>query len=370
MNCSPGLKADAMARRRIPAGEIGSIQITKLKGGVYRARARARDDADALHQLRAGAETEVEARAEIQRRANWLGSTSYTGLTRDNTIDEACLAWVESVRVRAQTGSLSYSTFESYEATTRLTIIPRCGGITLGALTVGRCGRIIQGILLEKSLSAARRARSVLGLVCGCAVRDDAIPSNPVRDVQRLPQSPKKTSILTPDQVTGVRGLMESWRENSGMGPRPNYRALIDGMDIMLGTSARIGECLGLRRRDVDMTTAPPTLSINGTIVQNREQGVRRKDSTKRTRQIRRVALPVMAAVAARRRLALAGKGPDALLCATKSGAPLSVSNDERLLCAFIDDNRDELITRANYVVRAEQVDPITVDILDEILGN
>ncbi len=401
-----------MARRSIPAGEIGSIQITRLKGGVYRARARARDDAGKLHQLRAVAGTEAEARVEIQRRADRLGSTGYTGLTRDNTIEEACLAWVESIRVRAQTGSLSYSTFESYEATARLTIIPRCGGITLGALTVGRCDRIIQGILLEQSLSAARRARSVLGLVCGYAVRDDAIPSNPVRDVQRLPQPPKKTSILTPDQVAGVRGLMERWREHSGMGPRPNYRALIDGMDIMLGTSARIGECLGLRRRDVDMTTAPPTLSINGTIVQNREQGVRRKDSPKRTRQIRRVALPAMAAAAVRRRLALAGKGTDALLFATKNGAPLSVSNYERLLRTFINDNRDALIelgvevdeysthiyrrtvatlvernagitlasrllghaneqiTRASYVVTAEQVDPITVDILDEVLGS
>jgi hypothetical protein len=58
----------------------------------------------------------------------------------------------------------------------RTTLLPQCGGITLGALTVGRCGRIIQAILTQRSVSAARRARSVLGLICGFAIRDDAIP--------------------------------------------------------------------------------------------------------------------------------------------------------------------------------------------------
>jgi integrase len=204
---------------------------------------------------------------------------------------------------------------------------------------------------------------------------------------------------------------MTHWRENEGMGPRPNWRALVDGMDIMLGTSARVGECIGLRRCDVNMTTAPPTILIDGTIVQNKTQGITRKDAPKRTRQRRRVALPALAADAARRRLALAGPGPDALLFPTKTGRPMSVSNYERLLRSFIDDNREELvrlgvdvdgysthiyrrttatlveraagitlasrllghaneqITRTSYVVTAEQVDPVTVDILDSILG-
>lgn len=89
----------------------------------------------------------------------------------------------------------------------------------------------------------------------------------------------------------------------------------------------------------------------------------------------------------------------------------MSVSNFERLLRSFVDDNRDALtamgvdpdcysthiyrrtvatlveqaagitlasrllghaneqITRASYVVSAEQVDPVTVDILDAVLG-
>lgn len=104
------------------------------------------------------------------------------------------------------------------------------------------------------------------------------------------------------------------------MGPRPNWRVLVDGMEIMLGTSARIGECLGLRRCDVDVTTSPPTILINGTVTQKKPQGIRRKNTPKRARQRRRVALPARAADAVRRWLSLAGPAADALLFANQHG--------------------------------------------------
>lgn len=400
-----------MPRPPIPAGEIGKIQIVQTADGRYRARARARDNAGEIRQARVTGRTADEARARLMRNLARYGVAGITDPSPASTVEEACNAWLRSVRARAATGSLSHSTFESYESTVRLTIAPRCGGVTLDALTAGRCDRIIQLILLEQSLSSARRARSVLGLVCGYAVRDEALPRNPVRDVQRLPRPAKKTFVLSPEQIIAIRDLMEHWRESGGMGPRPNFRALADGMDIMLGTSARIGECLALRRCDVDLTSAPPTLSINGTIVQNSAQGIFRKDSPKHSRQRRRIALPAMAASALRRRLALAPSGESALLFQTSTGRPMSVSNYERLLRSFIDDNRESLAhigvdvekysthayrrtvatqverragitlasrllghaseqtTRSSYVVSCENVDASTADIMGQILG-
>lgn len=101
----------------------------------------------------------------------------------------------------------------------RLVLKPACGGIALDQLTVGRADRIIQSIFQGGSLSKARRARAVLGLICGYAVRDDAIPRNPVRDVQRLPMPEKKTSVLTATQVSAIRDLMHRWRATGGPGP-------------------------------------------------------------------------------------------------------------------------------------------------------
>ncbi|MHA7986287.1 hypothetical protein ACX9R5_10815 [Rathayibacter sp. CAU 1779] len=160
-----------MARTAIRAGELGTVQITRLARGRYRARARTRDDAGELHQIVAVAATEESARLALKRKAEILSSTLLAGLTPDSTIAEAAAAWLQQIHARAIAGSLSFSTYESYETTARCLLVPRCGGITLDALTVGRCDRIIQAILLGRSVSAVRRARAVLGLICGYAVR-------------------------------------------------------------------------------------------------------------------------------------------------------------------------------------------------------
>ena len=331
-----------MSRPRIPAGEVGAVQITKLADGRYRARGRMRDDAGELHQPRASADTEAGALAELRQAAAQLTSNGEGALTGASTIAVAADAWLAHVTGRAEAGGRP-PTPESYETTVRLILKPACGGIALDQLTVGRADRIIQGIFQGGSLSKARRARAVLGLICGYAVRDDAIPRSPVRDVQRLPMPEKKTSVLTAAQVSAIRDLMHRWRATGGPGPRPNYRALIDGMDIMLGTSARVVECIGLRRKDVDMTSSPPTLLVDGTIVHTKKQGLHRKNAPKRARQRRRIALPAMAATAVRGRLTVAGPGEDAYLFPTSTGRPMSVSNYERLLRTFVEDNRAAL---------------------------
>ncbi|TFC86952.1 tyrosine-type recombinase/integrase [Cryobacterium sp. TMT3-29-2] len=400
-----------MGKPQIPAGELGKIGVKRLPSGRYRARASTRDDSGALHRLGATAEIEERARTEVGRQAMALSTGGFGSLAPSNTVADAVELWLPQILTRAKTGSLTYSTYESYETTARLVILPRCGGVQLDRLTVGRCDRILQKILEEESILKARHARADLSLICGYAVRDDAMGANPVRDVQRLPTTPKKESTLTTVQITTIRKLMQQWRITREDGPRPNYRILIDGMEIMLGTSIRIGECLGLRRCDVDMTTLPPTLVVNGTIVSTKAEGIHRKASPKRSRQRRSIALPSMAAAAVRRRLALADPDPEASLFATKSGHSLSVSNYERLLRSLIADERANLVklgvdvdeytthiyrrtaatlieraagitlasrllghaneqtTRNSYIVTADLVDPVTAEILDAVLG-
>ncbi|WP_241987663.1 site-specific integrase [Cryobacterium sp. TMT1-66-1] len=390
---------------------MGAIDVRRLTSGRFRARASSHDDSGALHRIAVTAATWDEAVAEVHRQAGAMATGGAGALSPSSTIADAVELWLSQVLTRAKAGSLSYSTYESYETTARVIIVPRCGGVRLERLTVGRCDRILQRILEEETISKARRARAVLSLLCGYAVRDDAMPQNPVRDVQRLPMSPRKESALTPAQITGIRQRMQVWRFTRNDGPRPNYRALIDGMDIMIGTSLRVGECIGLRRCDVDMTTLPPTLIVNGTIVSNKAQGTHRKNSPKRSRQRRSIALPSMAAAAVRRRLALAEPDSEGFLFPTKTGRSLSVSNYERLLRAFVGDERSHLVglgvdideytthiyrrtaatlieraagitlasrllghaneqtTRNSYVVTADMVDPVTAEILDEVLG-
>lgn len=167
-----------MARPRKSAGELGTVQTTHLANGRYRARARVRDDAGKLHQLQAGGVTEAEAREALERKVAQLSTGGASMLTPESTIADACAAWLPTVHARAEAGGLSFSTYESYETTARLTVIPVCGGIELRHFTAGRCDRVLQRLSAERSPSAARRARSVLSLVCGLAVRDEAIVHN------------------------------------------------------------------------------------------------------------------------------------------------------------------------------------------------
>lgn len=153
-----------MARPKIAAGEVGQVQVTQLANGKWRARARMRDDSGELVQLRAEAATEDAAREELLSRAKTLTTHTKAIVTAVSTIAEAAEAWLPTVKVRAENGTLSWSTYENYETTVRLTLVPVCGGVTLEALTVGRCDRVIQNLLADRGVSAARKARSVLSL--------------------------------------------------------------------------------------------------------------------------------------------------------------------------------------------------------------
>jgi integrase len=397
-----------MPRPRTRAGELGSIQLTTLANGRIRARLHMRDDAGAPHHPQATGATEAEAIANVRRRAAELSTGASEEMCADTTVAQACSVWLAEVRAA---GRIEVSSVEAYEDTVRLIVVPTCGALRLEELTVGRCDRIVRKVLDARSASAARKLRGVLSQVCGSAVRQGALATNPIRDIQKLPNSPKKKSYLAPEQIAVVRKLIHAWRaDGTPGGPRPDVAKLEDGMDIMIGTSARIGETVALRRMDVDVTTNPPTVLINGTLTQTRQNGLSRKASPKRERQTRRVALPSFAAAAVRRRLAAAEKGPGSYLFATQSGRPYSVSNYERLLRTFVDDNEqalgeagiavdqfsshifrrtaatlveavagitlasrllghaNEAITRASYVVTAEQVDPATAVILDAAL--
>ncbi|TFC25612.1 integrase [Cryobacterium sp. TMT1-3] len=400
-----------MPRRRMRAGEVGTIRLVVLANGQIQAHARMRDEFGTLHRLKGTRATEVEARRALDDQAELLrnGMTGLS-LTAYSTIAEAAMVFLDDKR---RSGTVEISTIETYEFSVNNVIIPECGDLLLTDLTVLRCNRILQHIRETKSLSAARKARSMFSQICATGIEHGVLAFNPVRDARALPLSPKKESALTPGQLEIVRALMRSWRSGGDhFGPRPNARLLENAMWIMVGTSARIGEVLALRRCDVDVTANPPTLLIAGTITQTRAEGLRRKPSPKRSRQKRRIALPSFAATAIRRQLSEASRDKEAYLFATKTGEPRSVSNVERLLRTFVADNEtalevagievrefsthifrrtaatliesvagitlasrllghsNEQVTRASYVVSAELVDPITAQIMDDALGS
>jgi integrase len=185
-------------------------------------------------------------------------------------------------------------------------------------------------------------------------------------------------------------------------GPNPDGQ-LSAIIEVMLGTSARIGEALAIRRSDVKIAGPVPTVTLTGAIVWDKDKGYYRQDHPKTARSVRTVALPGFTAAAIRQRLAtMEGRTPDALLFTSRNNTPLSMNNVRRQLRAAMTwagiecvtphlfrrtvatavnesadinlaaellGHTDPRITIKHYVHRDTMVNPATAALLDKAFG-
>ncbi|WP_241976799.1 site-specific integrase [Cryobacterium sp. TMT2-4] len=197
-----------------------------------------------------------------------------------------------------------------------------------------------------------------------------------------------------------IRAAIAQWESAADhiSGPKPDGQlgAIIE---VMLGTSARIGEVLAIRRRDIDITSAIPSIRLAGTIISRNGEQTFRQDHPKTAKSRRVVALPTFTADAVRRRLANAGSmGLDELLFQSRDGTPLATANVRRQLrhvlggagiegvtphmfrrtvaiavnananielAAELLGHTDTKITVQHYIQRSELVNPATAALLD-----
>lgn len=150
------------------AGEVGTIRVVVLANGQIQADARMRDKFGALCRLKVLRATEEEARRALDEQSDLVRNDS-TGptLSAYSTIAEARAVFLDDKR-RSQT--VEVSTIETYEFSVNNVIIPECGNLLLTDLSVLRCNRILQHIRDTKSLSAARKARSMFSQICATGI--------------------------------------------------------------------------------------------------------------------------------------------------------------------------------------------------------
>lgn len=205
-----------MARQKLRAGELGAVQVMELPSGRFQARARLCDEVGKLHQLKASGTSAALAETALREKADAvLNDSGGPTLSKEATITEAAVVFLYD---KGRSGTVEDSTMESYEASVRNVITPACGDLLLRDFTVRRCNRILADIREQRSLAAARKARSVLSLICQTGIEYDILAFNPVRDARRLPLPEKKTSVLTPEQLLLVQPLSAPGGRTRGMG--------------------------------------------------------------------------------------------------------------------------------------------------------
>jgi integrase len=255
--------------------------LAKANGSVE-ARARYRDWDGKRREVQATAKTERAAERILKAKLadRTLAQPTSGELTPDSLLAELGEYWLEDLRAE---GRVMRRTFENYEWVLRKVVLPVFGDLAPREIGVARCDRFVKG-LARKSYSRARQARNVLRSALGLAVGHEVIPRNPVDGIARLHKPAHVPDAMTPAEVGAVRFAVGYWELGlSRSGPRPDGQLSVI-IEVMLGTSARIGEALALRVCDVDLDSAPPSIRIAGTIASVKSKTAYRQDHPKTPR--------------------------------------------------------------------------------------
>jgi len=387
-----------MSRPRLTIGTFGDIATRATPSGRFEARTRYRDWDGHTRLVQATGDTARAAERALKGKLaeRSLLQRTNTSLTPDSSFAQLAAYWLEDVDMENR---ISRTTRNLYERNMRTLVLPALGNLTLREIGVARCDHFVKQ-MARLSYSRAKQARVVLRLALELAVRHEILPSNPMDHVSRLYREPHIPDALTSIEVNEIRAAIARWEAGANhiSGPRPDGQlgAIIE---VMLGTSARIGEVLAIRRRDVDVTGAMPSIRLAGTIVSRNGEQTFRQDHPKTAKSRRVVALPSFTADAVRRRIATGDDlEPDSLLFQSRDGTPLTTTNVRRQLrrvlegagitgvtphlfrrtvATAVNDNgsvelaaellghTDTKITVQHYIRRSEQVNPATAALLD-----
>ncbi|WOQ68624.1 site-specific integrase [Microbacterium limosum] len=389
-----------MARPRTPLGTFGQIRFESKENGQIRAVARFRDNDGRLRKVSATADTQKAAENKLKtilavRAEAAIGQGE---LTADSSFRQLVEVWLADLDLD---GVISSRTRTLYEWNMRNLVLPALENYALREISVRMIDQLVKTLKATKSYSSAKQARTVLSLAFGLAVRYDAMRSNPVRDIARLRKPASQAMALRIEQVEAIRSAVSSWRRDPGHSGPPPDGQLEQIIEVMLGTSARIGEVLAIRKCDVNVTVTPATVRICGTIISEKGTPTHRQDHPKTAKSTRVVAVPGFAAEALRVRLvATSGADAEHLLFFTRNGTPFTTNNVRRRLgtalsaagiegvtphafrrtvatvldrasgpelAAEMLGHTSSKITLQHYIEPDEAVNPVTADILESL---
>jgi integrase len=180
------------------------------------------------------------------------------------------------IRQCREDGELAPKSVDTYEATLD-TVRPRLADIRVGEAMPGLLDEILRGIRRDHGATRERHTKVALNSVLTDAVMSGAIAANPVRELgtrrrRKADKKPRGAPALGVEQVRALlKGVIESEVCVS--------KDLRDPVILLAATGLRRSELLALRWQDVDLDDR--VLSVNGSVVRVKGQGLLRQDRTK-----------------------------------------------------------------------------------------
>jgi integrase len=289
-----------MGRPRLPVGNHGNIRV-KPKNGAWVASTYVRDGDGRRREIRREGRTKSAAMNALQDALGERPGFGGGDLGRDSTIAQTATLWFAQLERQVATGERAPNTLRIYDSIYREHVREAVGELRLHEATVSRLDAFIVSMRANHGASLTKTARTVLNGILGYAVRNGAIPRNPMSDVSRVAGAQTRVPrAMSPAE-------REQWLQLMQADLLALKHDIPDLTRFLLGTGARIGECLAATFADVDLMEE--TIRIDHGLVRVKGKGlVRSKTKTPSSRRTLR--LPLATVRMLERRLAMLGEGP------------------------------------------------------------
>src|SRR6476661_9187298 len=172
----------SMGRPPLDLGTHGRFR-TYRAGSVWRSRCYVRDYDGVVRECertgRSAAAAERALGKALRDRARVDADADITAETRLAVVAEA---WFTDFQRKDR----SPTTLQAYRDRTDKQIVPALGNIRMRELTVGLLDRHLRAVEAKSGPAMAKQTKTVLGQICGLAVRHDVIVTNPIRDASPI----------------------------------------------------------------------------------------------------------------------------------------------------------------------------------------
>ncbi|MEN3221953.1 site-specific integrase [Mycolicibacterium porcinum] len=322
-----------MPRQRMAPGEHGRIteHVEKFKDEA--GKNQKRYIASVYVRLHSGRLREREAtsyssgedarRMLLRRIKTELETTAPAGvISSRTTLSELFEAWVSA---KVTEDGIKPQSEAQYRQVWRLHGDAELGALRIAELEGSRANTHIQTLPPRQS----ELLRTVLSGMYQMAARFDVVRFDPIAATKPAKAEPKPARGLTAIELEQVRQAVKVYAQPHQRGGPPRGVLLPAFVELLAATGARPGEVLAIRWQDVDLLGDPPTVTVNGTVIDHGRvpgKSVHRQDARKGDADPHTVLLPKFGVTVLTELLGRTAS-TDGPVLATRDGGYVSLSN-------------------------------------------
>lgn len=312
-------------------GDHGRVTVTQCDKTLFEARTYVRDSDGTRRKVRRTGRSEEDARRALQRHLKLRTAPLRDQLISDTTtLAELFDVWI--VRKVSEDRLMPQSEAQ-YRKVWRIHGVKQIGALRIREFGTGRADSHLKSV---RSVRQAQLLRIVLKGMFTLAVRFDVIAVNPIVEARPNTASKRAVRAATPGEFRRIRDAVTEFAGAPIRGPQRG-RYLPAFVELAMATGARPGEVLAIRWEDVDLLADPPTVTINGTIIDHQtipgrpahRQDVRKHGAPPLTTILPKHGVEVLTDL-------FGATGPAGLVFKNRDGGPLSANNLRRSMRAAL----------------------------------